>query len=954
MKKIKLVLATLLASTLGLAACGDDKKPEPSPDPGPVVVDPTVKSVKVTGSTSVYATKTVQLKATVQTTGDASKEVTWSSSNDSIATVSSTGLVTGVAQGKVKITATSVFDTTKSGYLEVIVGPAPAISSVVINSEDCMLNLNEEFEIDYTVNSVSEASEEVTWASSNPQVASVDDGVVTALAVGKTTITVTSVFDTTKSDSIEIEVADMGFSKELYLAGYTFTRDSVASIIKKFIGEGEYEVYEAPTEITKTGVYYMEHPEDDKNYASFSLVLDIDGYDESAEEKYEMLLDDLDSNTNLFGFYDPYYWMSAYINVGQNYLMAESIAADDDYTYYYCALDFYKVSDLYEGSTKATEDTDFSVQDKAKLEELFGDIEIPFPVLGEDYKIDIDEEHGEVYIDDYCSNYNFLDTYAQKLESNGFKYSKTDGAYVKTITGTLKAVYVSLSFTIGYGNDIYYSVGPAILDAFPTEAATNYISSEIGSKFPALPIEVEGAEYRYNVTETEDGNEMYISCIPVKEEQAEAYLTSYLEAGYELVAFYDFDEETGCETAIFAKGKLAVMVQVYPEMVYVGDDVSYNFDNSSVTVEYAVYDEEASEEKGIYLSIDEAEVTTEDIYIVTPQVIDLDGAELKFASSDEDIATVDEDGFVLFNDEGDVTITVSTEVETVPYSASITFHVTKVVAPGVTFDFSKLTTTSGEIDGYAFASAKGSGQSAPAYNTNKEELRLYASNTITFTSEESMVSIFFDANTCGESKATASFISASTGTVSTVDGGFLWEGDATEVTLIVSASGQIHINAIVINGGGSGGGGEVAPEIDENILNAAKAVFVNVFGEEPSSIGDYDNEDSEADMYTCKHEALEFAGFFSYEEVEDESIYAEIYESLVDALPEGSVIYDGYEGEIDEEYGFYDVWYINDGLIYAVYVSDYYGYYVTYSVDVFEEEEAEDYKAYVYQEDVEE
>ena len=73
-----------------------------------------VASVSVTPATaSIAVAATRQLTASALPSG-AAQNVTWSSSAPSIATVSSSGLVTGVAEGSAVITATSVSDPTKT------------------------------------------------------------------------------------------------------------------------------------------------------------------------------------------------------------------------------------------------------------------------------------------------------------------------------------------------------------------------------------------------------------------------------------------------------------------------------------------------------------------------------------------------------------------------------------------------------------------------------------------------------------------------------------------------------------------------------------------------------------------------------------------------------------------------------------------------------------------------
>ena len=87
-------------------------------------VTPTVSSVTITPSTlqlDLNSTYTGNLSATVNGSHSPAQTVTWSSSNTNIATVSSSGEVTGKAVGSATITATSTVDTTKKGTCTVTV-----------------------------------------------------------------------------------------------------------------------------------------------------------------------------------------------------------------------------------------------------------------------------------------------------------------------------------------------------------------------------------------------------------------------------------------------------------------------------------------------------------------------------------------------------------------------------------------------------------------------------------------------------------------------------------------------------------------------------------------------------------------------------------------------------------------------------------------------------------------
>lgn len=154
---------------------------------GSVAVSPT--------SASIPATTTLGLNVVVKDingTVVTDRVVTWTSSNTSAATVSSSGVVTGVAIGTATITATSE---TKSGTATVTVTQAPVSSvsvtpqtpSVVIGTTTLLAAIPRD------ANGVVLTGRAVTWSSSNPVVAIVSAaGAVTGITLGTATITATS------------------------------------------------------------------------------------------------------------------------------------------------------------------------------------------------------------------------------------------------------------------------------------------------------------------------------------------------------------------------------------------------------------------------------------------------------------------------------------------------------------------------------------------------------------------------------------------------------------------------------------------------------------------------------------------------------------------------------------------------------------------------------------------
>lgn len=102
--------------TLGLAACGDNVTIAPPPPPNTgvtVTVTPTNASVGIG--------QTIQLAASVVADSGVSTGLIWTSSSAPIASVSNTGLVTGVALGSTTIIATSTANPARSAAVSITV-----------------------------------------------------------------------------------------------------------------------------------------------------------------------------------------------------------------------------------------------------------------------------------------------------------------------------------------------------------------------------------------------------------------------------------------------------------------------------------------------------------------------------------------------------------------------------------------------------------------------------------------------------------------------------------------------------------------------------------------------------------------------------------------------------------------------------------------------------------------
>ena len=131
--------------------------------------------------------KTTTLKATLTPTTLEDMSVTWTSSDKSIATVTSKGKVKGVGYGTATITCTSKA-TGASATCKVTVG------KVVMNSPEFTLRKSRTMTLIATVYPTTLTDKSVTWTSSDKSVATVtSSGKVKGIKAGTVTITCTSV-----------------------------------------------------------------------------------------------------------------------------------------------------------------------------------------------------------------------------------------------------------------------------------------------------------------------------------------------------------------------------------------------------------------------------------------------------------------------------------------------------------------------------------------------------------------------------------------------------------------------------------------------------------------------------------------------------------------------------------------------------------------------------------------
>jgi uncharacterized protein YjdB len=160
--------------------------------------EPVSEKVSVTGvslsetSKNLTEGETFVLTATVAPANATDKTLTWTTSNATVASVSS-GTVSALAAGETVITVTTV-DGSKTATCTIRVQPATiSVTGVSLNIADTTLKAGNTFVLTATVTPANASDKTLTWTSSKPEIASVSDGTVSAIATGEAVITVTTV-----------------------------------------------------------------------------------------------------------------------------------------------------------------------------------------------------------------------------------------------------------------------------------------------------------------------------------------------------------------------------------------------------------------------------------------------------------------------------------------------------------------------------------------------------------------------------------------------------------------------------------------------------------------------------------------------------------------------------------------------------------------------------------------
>lgn len=549
----------------------------------------------------------------------------------------------------------------------------PEVKSVSVSPKTLSLAVNETSTLKATVTVQGDADKSVKWESSDPSVASVSSsGLVKGLKIGNATITCTSTFDTSKSATCSVSVANKGFLPELIDEGYTYyeTWAKAESVVKSFIGSGSYSI-SAPYDVSK-GAYVLTSPSTSTDIGYASVV--VDG-DQTIDYIDKLCLEDYHVWEELFWGIFP---MTYAIDPTKTFEVDPSEYYDSNYEIAGMQLTFYKTSDLFYDET-LTSNTDWTNAEKAEFAKVEGIEEIPFVKLGAHYEVaayeyEVEGVYDVVFIEDYSLAWNALDNYGTTLLGAGYSYDAINDMYTKPVDGSS---YLSQYVAISWGSSgNYIEVGTTVstFNSFPSDLVNEFTSMVLGSEYTVpAPIGANATSFTYSETEYEEfgGLTAVVDGYSYSYDEFVAYKNLLIADGYSVNYLPEDDENYGQIEA--TKGRIALYA-------YYENDYDYEteiYSDESGTLYIAIYQGSGFENPGLYFSEKTANVGLNSTYQIMYTLYEIEGT-VSFESADSGIASVSSTGLVTGLSEGTTTVTGRVEYNNVTYADTVVITVSSV------------------------------------------------------------------------------------------------------------------------------------------------------------------------------------------------------------------------------------------------------------------------------------
>lgn len=153
-----------------------------------------VKKINLSVSKNTITVGSVtQVKAKVEPSNATNRELVWTSSDSSIATVDANGIVKGIKNGTVTITAKTKDGKVVASTKITVKVPEPVIENIKFSQDNISIKKDDTLGLTVVVTPSELSSSKLTWKSSDENIVTVDEsGKIKGINVGSATITVTS------------------------------------------------------------------------------------------------------------------------------------------------------------------------------------------------------------------------------------------------------------------------------------------------------------------------------------------------------------------------------------------------------------------------------------------------------------------------------------------------------------------------------------------------------------------------------------------------------------------------------------------------------------------------------------------------------------------------------------------------------------------------------------------
>ncbi len=243
---------------------------------------------------------------------DAYKGVKWTSSNDSVATVTSAGLISGISSGNATITATSILDSSVTATISVSVSDI-AVTSISLNKSETTVQCGGRETLNVTFTPANATIPTISWTSSDDSVITVSNGKINGKSEGTATITADDGNGHTASCVVTVSGVAIEYSETTY---------------EKVTSEDQIDINRKMAIVANTYDYALGTNQKSNNREAVQVIKDTNANTITMTDSIAAFSVEEGSIENTYSFKDS----SGYIyaaGTGTNYYLRSKSAKDD-------------------------------------------------------------------------------------------------------------------------------------------------------------------------------------------------------------------------------------------------------------------------------------------------------------------------------------------------------------------------------------------------------------------------------------------------------------------------------------------------------------------------------------------------------------------------------------------------------------------------------------------------